>query len=256
VTGVQTCALPIYPPAYTGDLNFTDEIDISINDNSDIVTSHLFTFFTTDFFSYNRFQKTKSLSSVVLTPSPDAESYKKTFYMDGIIAEKVFCNLNYYNTNINFQNIGKELLFSAGKNLFGIDNNFNNSYNLYWRDLLLKSSDYTLSDGHIDIKNITENSTYPMIYDTTSANLSPLHVSFSFATGNYPRGTAICFSGPDLARSLIRQSKRNFYETSSYHIAHSKMDRITFTPLNSIYRDTDDYWDTSFRPIETPSIAI
>ena len=206
---------PYNPPAFNGNLYFNNDINRSANPTGEIVSSHLFSFYTTnpeieDFFSYNRLQKSKSVTTSTLVESAGAENYKKTFYMDGIVSEKVYCTLASYGPTLSYKNIGIELNFNKSKYLFQLDNNFQNTYNLYWKDAPRTSSDYTISNGFIDINNITETPEYPMVYDMTSSNISLLHSSFSFATGNYPRGTAISFYNPDLSRTNYRQSKRDF----------------------------------------------
>jgi hypothetical protein len=258
ITGTYS---PYTPAAFNGNLYFNNDINRSANPTGEIVSSHVFSFYTTnpeieDFFSYNRLQKSKSVTTSALVESAGAENYKKTFYMDGIVSEKVYCTLGSYGPTLSYKNIGIELNFDIGRYLFKLDNKFQNTYNLYWKDARRTSADYTISNGFIDIKNTIETPEYPMVYDMTSANLSFLHTSFSFATGNYPRGTAISLYGPDSVRVDYRQSKKDFYETSAYHLSHGKKDKITLVALNGIYNDTANYWSSSMRPLVEQEIVI
>jgi hypothetical protein len=261
LTSISGEYTPYTPVAFNGNLYFNNDINRSVNQTAEIITSHLFSFYTNnaeieDFFSYNSLQKNKYITTPTLVESVGATDYKKTFYMDGIVSEKVFCNLGFYGTSLNYKNIGIELEFSIAKSLFKIDTNFQNTYNLYWKDALRKSTDYTISNGYIDINNVIENSNYPMIYDMTSSSVSILNSSFSFATGNFPRGAAVSFSGPNAASLNYRQRKNEFYETSTYHINHGKKDKITLVDLSSIYNNTSNYWSSSMRPLVEQEIVL
>jgi len=243
------------PAAFNGNLTFSDESYYSMNANSEMISSHLFSFYTAnpnleDFFTYNKIEAYKDITTSTLINASSFDTYKKTFYMDGIICDKNYCNLAYY-SGVSYKNVGLELIFDKSNGLFSLDSSFQSGYNLYW-GLSGKIENYEILSNHIDFNNIQEDNSYPLIYDTIQTDSNLLNSSNSSATGNFQRGAAVVFFG-DLTRSEYRQRREQFYETSSYHIAHSKKDKITLVNESGIYDNSDEYWSFSMRPLDAPT---
>jgi hypothetical protein len=243
------------PAAFNGNLTFNDEAYYSMNLNSEKTSSHLFSFYTNnpsieDFFTYNKIEAYKTITTPTLVDSVSSDTYKKTFYMDGILCDKNYCNLAYY-PNLSYKSVGLELLFDKSNGLFSLDSNFEIGHNLYW-GLSGKIENYQISSNHINLNDIEEDNSYPLIYDTTNVDSKLLHSSNSSATGNFQRGAAVVFFG-DFTRREYRQRREQFYETSSYHIAHSKKDQITLVNESGIYDNSDRYWSFSMRPLDPPA---
>ena len=236
---------------------FNDQIYYSMNDNSERTVSHLFSFYTgtnidvEDFFTYNKLEKYEYVTNSSLVDSAPAADYKASFYMEGAINEKVF-NLDgevlekpfvllQTQKNKSFSDIGIELVYDTINRLFLKGNGFVDGYNVYW-GYTGKVDNYIETNAHISFPEIQEHGRYPCIYDKTSSNLTPLFSNFTFSTGYFPRGTSIVFVGENLAQAKYRQRKQDYYETSSLHLAHGKRDRITLSPLYTIYSNENDFW--------------
>jgi hypothetical protein len=236
---------------------FNDEIYYSMNDNAERTVSHLFSFYTgtninvEDFFTYNKLEKYTYVTNSSLVDSATAADYKASFYMEGVISEKVL-NLNrevlekpfvllQTQKNKSFADIGIELVYDTINRLFLKGNSFVNGYNVYW-GYTGKVDNYIETNSHISFPEIQEHGRYPCIYDKTSNNPTPLFSNFTFSTGYFPRGASIVFVGENLAKAKYRQIKQGYYETSSFHLAHGKRDRITLSPLYTIYNNESDYW--------------
>lgn len=249
------------PAAYNGNLIFDNQVYYSMNASSERTSSHLFSFYTVnpdieDFFSYNKIEKYKNVTTSILTDTVNANDYKKTFYMNGIISnDENYCNLFYY-PNQSYTGVGRELVFDKAKNLFSLDGNFKSGNNLYW-GLTGKISNYSLTNTHIDFSGFIEDNSYPSIYDATNSNPTPLFSSKNFSKGDFQRGAAVVFFGEDILRSEYRQRREEFIETSSYHISNFKSDMITLEQASGIYAEsTNDYWKFSFRTLGPPSPII
>ncbi len=241
---------PYTPAAFNGDLFFNNEVYYSMNNNSERTSSHLFSFYTTDpnledFFTYNKIEKYKNVSSSNLQEIVTATDYKKTFYMNGIICDKIFCNLAYY-PNLSYTGVGRELKFDKSRNLFSLDTYFKSGYNVYW-GTSGKIENYKITNNNIDFVDIKEDNSYPLIYDAIDTESSLLHSATNFATGDFQRGAAVVTFGI-LARSEYRQRREEFNETSNYHLAHAKRNMITLINPSSIYATSyNDYWEFSPR---------
>ena len=241
---------PYSPAAFNGNLFFNNEVYYSMNENSERTSSHLFSFYTTDpdiedFFTYNKIEKYKTLSTSDLQEIVTATDYKKTFYMNGILCDKIFCNLAYY-PNMSHTGVGKELKFDKSKNLFSLDTYFKSGYNVYW-GLTGKIENYKITNNNIDFSGFKEDNSYPLIYDATNIDSSLLHSATNFATGNFQRGAAVVTFGL-LTRTEYRQRREEFNETSNYHLAHAKRNMITLINPSSIYSTSyNDYWELSPR---------
>jgi hypothetical protein len=251
---------PYSPAAFNGNLYFNNEVYYSMNDNAERTSSHLFSFYTTnpnleDFFTYNKIEKYKDITTATLVNSATASDYKKTFYMDGIIANDVnYCNLFHY-PNLPYTGVGKELLFDKSKSLFSLDEYFQSGNNTYW-GLSGKISNYTLIDDHIDFTDFVEDNSYPLIYDMTNTESSKLFAGANFSTGNFQRGAPVVFFG-NILRAEYRQRREEFTETSSYHIAHAKRNMITLDNASGIYNGgTNDYWNYSLRVLSPPAPIV
>jgi len=236
---------------------FNDQIYYSMNDQSERTVSHLFSFYTgtninvEDFFTYNKLEKYKYVSTASVTEIPTAAAYKSSFYMEGISAEKTFYQdgtflespylLLQYQEGQSFQGIGKELNFDLLNNLFLVDTEFQNGYNVYW-GYSGKVTNYSVVSPHIIFPEVDEHLGYPLIYDKTSNNPKQLFSNFTFSTGFFPRGASLVFLGKNLATAKYRQRKEDYIETSSIHLIHGKRDRITLNSPSSIYNNDDNYW--------------
>lgn len=251
---------PYSPAAFNGNLYFNNEVYYSMNENSERTSSHLFSFYTAnpnleDFFTYNKIEKYKNITTSVLVDTPTANDYKKTFYMNGIISNSpTYCNLFYY-PNQSYTGVGKELLFDKSKNLFSLDDYFVSGNNTYW-GLSGKISNYTLSNTHIDFTDFVEDNSYPLIYDMSNVGSTNLFAAANFSTGNFQRGAPVVFFG-NILRSEYRQRREEFTETSSYHIAYSKRNIITLDNASGIYSEsTNDYWKYSMRTLDPPAPIV
>lgn len=251
---------PYSPAAFNGNLYFNNEVYYSMNENAERTSSHLFSFYTNnpnleDFFTYNKIEKYKNISTAVLVNSSTASDYKKTFYMDGIVSnDSSFCNLFYY-PNQSYTGVGRELLFDKSKGLFSLDSYFVSGNNIYW-GLRGKISNYTLSNTHIDFTGFVEDNSYPLIYDMSNVGSTSLFAAANFSTGNFQRGAPVVFFG-NILRSEYRQRREEFTETSSYHIAHSKRNMITLDNASGIYNEsTNDYWKYSMRTLDPPAPIV
>ena len=241
----------------SNDIIFNDQIYYSMNDNSERTVSHLFSFYTgtninvEDFFTYNKLEKYEYVTNSSLVDSATAADYKASFYMEGAINEKVFNSdgevlekpyvLLQTQKNKSFADIGIELVYDTINRLFLKGNGFVNGYNVYW-GYTGKVDNYIETNNHISFPEIEEHGRYPCFYDKTSNNLTPLFSNFTFSTGYFPRGASIVFVGENLVKAKYRQRKQSYYETSSFHLAHGKRDRITLSPLYTIYNNENNYW--------------
>jgi hypothetical protein len=166
---------------------------------------------------------------------------EKTFTsLDGTVLEKPFVLLQ-TQQNKSFKDIGIELDYDSTNSLFLKGKDFVNGYNVYW-GYSGKVNNYTVTNNHISFPEIDEHGRYPCFYDKTSNNANQLFSSFTFSTGYFPRGASIVFIGENLSKADYRQRKADYYETSSYHLAHAKRDRITLSPLYGIYNNEGNYW--------------
>ena len=241
----------------SNDIIFNDEIYYSMNNQSERTVSHLFSFYTgtninvEDFFTYNKLEKYKYVSTSSLVETATANAYKSSLHMEGISAEKTFYKdgtflespflLLQYQEGKSFKDIGRELNFDLLNNLFLTDSEFQNGYNIYW-GYSGKVDNYTIISPHIIFPDVDENLGYPLIYDKTSNNLKPLFSNYTFSTGFFPRGASVMFLGKNLATAKYRQRKEDYIETSSLHLIHGKRDRITLSNPSSIYNNDDNYW--------------
>lgn len=249
---------PYSPAAFNGNLSFNNEVYYSMNNNSERTSSHLFSFYTVDpnledFFTYNKIEKYKNITTAILVNTPTANDYKKTFYMNGIISNNEnYCNLFYY-PNESYTGVGRELLFDKSKGLFSLDEYFVSGNNTYW-GLSGKISNYSISDTHIDFTGFEEDNSYPLIYDMTNTDPKALFASKNFSKGDFQRGAAVVFFGEnEILRSEYRQRREEFTETSSYHIANFKLNIITLDNASGIYNEsTNDYWKSSMRTLDAP----
>jgi hypothetical protein len=231
-----------------------------MNDNAERTSSHLFSFYTNnpnleDFFTYNKIEKYKDVTTATLVDSATANDYKKTFYMNGIVANNSsYCNLFYY-PNQSYTGVGRELIFDKSKGLFSLDEYFKSGNNTYW-GLSGKISNYTLSNTHIDFTDFVEDNSYPLIYDMSNIESTKLFAAYNFSTGNFQRGAPVVFFG-NILRAEYRQRREEFTETSSYHIAHSKRNMITLDNASGIYNEsTNDYWKPSMRTLDPPAPIV
>jgi hypothetical protein len=242
----------------SNDIIFNDQIYYSMNDNSERTVSHLFSFYTganinvEDFFTYNKLEKYKYVTTSSLVDISTAAAYRASSYMEGAINEKTFDSdgkvllekpyvLLQTQKNKSFADIGIELTYDSTNRLFLKDKAFVNGYNVYW-GYTGKVNNYIETNNHISFPEIDEHGRYPCFYDKTSNNADQLFSSFTFSTGYFPRGASIVFVGENLAQAKYRQRKQSYYETSSLHLAHGKRDRITLSPLYSIYNNEGNYW--------------
>lgn len=242
----------------SNDIIFNDQIYYSMNDNSERTVSHLFSFYTganinvEDFFTYNKLEKYKYVTTSSLVDISTAAAYRASSYMEGAINEKTFDSdgkvllekpyvLLQTQKNKSFADIGIELTYDSTNRLFLKDKAFVNGYNVYW-GYTGKVNNYIETNNHISFPEINEHGRYPCFYDKTSNNADQLFSSFTFSTGYFPRGASIVFVGENLAQAKYRQRKQSYYETSSLHLAHGKRDRITLSPLYSIYNNEGNYW--------------
>jgi hypothetical protein len=251
---------PYSPAAFNGNLYFDNEVYYSMNDNAERTSSHLFSFYTNnpnleDFFTYNKIEKYKDVTTATLVDSATANDYKKTFYMNGIVANNSsYCNLFYY-PNQSYTGVGRELIFDKSKGLFSLDGYFKSGNNIYW-GLSGKISSYNLSNTHIDFTDFVEDNSYPLIYDMLNIESTKLFAAANFSTGNFQRGAPVVFFG-NILRAEYRQRREEFTETSSYHIAHSKRNMITLDNASGIYNEsTNDYWKLSMRTLDPPAPIV
>jgi hypothetical protein len=242
----------------SNDIIFNDQIYYSMNDNSERTVSHLFSFYTganinvEDFFTYNKLEKYTYVTTSSLVDIATAVDYRASSYMEGVINEKAFTSLDgtvlekpfillQTQQNKSFKDIGIELNYDSINSLFLKGKDFVNGYNVYW-GYSGKVNNYTVINNHISFPEIDEHGRYPCFYDKTSNNANQLFSSFTFSTGYFPRGASIVFIGENLSKADYRQRKADYYETSSYHLAHGKRDRITLSPLYGIYNNEGNYW--------------
>lgn len=230
-------------PVSIGAFSFNDSILASMNVSGERLVSHFVTVnFGTgqpeDYFIYNLYQKYSSGVSGVLSLTGN---YKDEFFMNGVITNNQSGLVLLSNVSGDkFNQIGYEGIFDRTIGLFAVNGLTGSGSRVYWGQSG-KVSGYLLSSGYIDLINTVENETYPLYYDLGSGNTNLIHTTLmNYATGKFDPDTSIVFTGVSSFSDLFRVSKQDFWETSTYHLAHGDhMLKPTGTP---IYLNSQDFW--------------
>jgi len=234
-----------YGPSSSSSFLFTDSVYSSFNSSGEKLVSHFITLQNAatgtlqDFYSYNLYEK--YLSGVTTSLTLD-QSYKTGFYMNGIITSlQSGISLLSIVSGDNFNQIGYEGIFDRVVGLFSVKDLTSSGHRVFWGESG-KISGYLLNSGYIDILNTLETDIYPLFYDLGSGDVNFIHTTLlGYATGRYNPDTSIVFTGSNSWSDLFRVSKSDYWESSQYHLAHSKS---SFYPedISGIYQNSNNHW--------------
>lgn len=238
-------------------LFFKDDIYCSMNDNSERLISHMFSFYpvsspeTDDFFSFNILNKYRDETVNTLVESDS--SYKSGFYMNGVCINKKYCSLLKHE-NKNFSEIGISLPFDIGKKLFMKVDGFSIGYNLYWG--FEKINSYDISGIYITTNQVDVDKNYQMIFDKSNVDPNYIHSNFGFATGDYAKGTCIVLGGDTVQRNSFRMDKKDIIQTSLYSLMHGKKDKVNLINLSPVFENSLSNWSDSMQEYIGPENPI
>lgn len=232
-------------PSSSVDITFADSIQSSYNSSGERVISHFFSFtsplnLTEHFFTYNIYQK----YSTSLTGSWTRDnSYLGNFVMSGIATNfssgiTILANV----PSEKYNEIGYLGTYDRIQGKFSVSG-LTSGNRVFWGNSgVFSGSGYILSGKYIDLLDVEEDNTYPLIYDLSNNNVNLLHATLSnYATGTFYQDTSIVFTGINSWSTLIRAPKGTFWETVGYHLSHNKA-KVVPQNTSSVYLNSKDYW--------------